>query len=50
MQWRPRALNLLPADEEKKIIENEREIRKKYELIDKERMVGLLDEKAKFKL
>ena len=37
VQWRPRLFNRLPDAEEKKLIEDEKEIRKKYELLDDKR-------------
>lgn len=50
VQWRPRALNYLSAEEEKKLFEKERDIRKKYEEIDKERGAELLGLKAQIRL
>lgn len=43
VQWRPRRLQYLPLPEEKKLLEHEKDIRKKYEELDKERIADLLD-------
>ena len=41
VQWRPRLFNRLPEKEERQLIEQEKEIRKKYELIDDKRINAL---------
>jgi hypothetical protein len=45
VQWRPRMFNHLSDQEEKAMLEQEKEIRKKYELIDDKRINALKYEK-----
>jgi len=49
VQWRPRIFNKLSEEEERGLIEQEKEIRKKYELIDDKRINSLKYEKEEAK-
>ena len=50
VQWRPRMLNRLSLTEEKKLLEDEKDIRKKYELEDDKRLNALKYAKREAKI